>query len=228
MDLPSTLYHMPGSFEAVAGIARRGLVPGSELGQRRYSDFYSARPGCVYMATGASLITMPTFVPVLTIDTAHLDPELVCADEDHLAIYTWGCREDTHVEIGYELPDCFTRRNGRTYWNPDGPLERPPVRIYQGGASLGAWAARNAHVLDRPDAAALSLRLGSCAYKGAIPPEAIGVNDDKVVDWLLLRTETDLAVRQKALHALLEMGAGGEARQFIENNLALVARKIAA
>jgi hypothetical protein len=171
---------------AFMDVAEQGLIPASELRpeQRHYSGEHASRPGCVYLGA-------PSYVenvignepPILVVDLADLDPDLLSCDEDLVAIHSWGDVQDTHIDVAYFLPHAFARENGETRWIEGGTIStRPPA---QGECSLGEWAATQARLLDRADAVAFAIQQGSIAYRGQISPELIALDQERIYGWTI-------------------------------------------
>lgn len=161
-DLPRFLYHATyaplGSKEErdrVNSILKHGLIPQKKDGE--YTDgFWTPRQGFVYLFD-PNVYSGHLQLPQIIVDAKFLDPSKFVADED--AFYTWGVEEDQD-----HLPDSLK-------W------ENVPKEYVEKKRNYGEWADSVADDLAHEDMAEHSLKsMGTIAYEGPIPPEAISLN----------------------------------------------------
>ncbi len=189
------LLHGPSDLRAMESIARHGILPGDEV-QRRfglsrtYEGDQASRDGHMYMGTREHIqMCADQAMPVFRINTTLLDPNLVCADEDHFAIYTFmeSCTE-LPGQLAKRFPETFRTRTCKDWGRPEyeravwqqktAQLGRPPTYKSLGTKSHGDWASkpRNAAFLAREDVAAFSLWRGSIAYNGVVAPQLLSID----------------------------------------------------
>jgi hypothetical protein len=150
------LYHVT-PVEHVPSILADGLVPGSERGVSTRRDFFSTRPGRVYLLQlqDVAVVEIEGEPRVLAVDLRHLDPDLMDPDEDivqqHLSGMVTTLPPARELSDGIEIPG------------------------QEGG--LARWADSTPE-FDRPEVTARSLmEHGRISYRGRIPPEAIQLVD---------------------------------------------------
>jgi hypothetical protein len=148
----SRLFHVT-PVENVPQIRDRGLVPGSERGVSTRGDFFSPRPGHVYMVklNDVAVIEVNGEPRVLSIDLEQLDPALIDPDEDmvqqHFASMMDIEPPSREMTDGQESPGQVGR--------------------------LANWA-DTTRGFDRPEVTVRSLEEhGRVSHRGAIPADAV-------------------------------------------------------
>jgi hypothetical protein len=150
------LYHST-SAKALPAILKEGLYPQAKHPHEPI-EHWDARPGHVYLGThnyvNGGYFADPIRQRMLQVDLRRLDPSKITADEDH-----WNAR--IHDDAG-------ASQTVQRAWK----AQMPPQNTWPTDDSMGNWANR-VGIGDHPGETEYSLGMGSIAYNGQIPPEAI-------------------------------------------------------
>jgi hypothetical protein len=145
-------------------VLRDGLMPRALTGQNRNSSNprLHSRPNHVYLGTGLFL-KQNFMTPTFLVDLRKLDPARFDVDEDRV----------------FEYLNLAAR-------GLPGACELDAARpgkhdLVSGGDWADSWSA----LCDRPEWVMMALEMGSCAYRGTIPPRALKLNPREyaVCDW---------------------------------------------
>lgn len=168
-------------------IAKEGVKPWDETGYSQYKGGYLLpRPGHVYIGSLAFLLASyggmnDKDLVMIRVDLRLLDPSSLNADEDHII---GGFKDPLFQTLNQDLVQPPV---GEALLAPGGPcgdcghdcLNCSHVPTIE--ETRGEWAEKNSALLDTPSVSNYSLRRGSIAVRGDIPPAALSINPKQLM-----------------------------------------------